>query len=148
MVSLESWLSLFSPAVREKPRFMALAAAVLSQAADLLALVREGVPEAFSLDTAVGWQLDALGELLDVPRPGPSVSDEDYRFLLRARIAVHHWDGTNETLPAVLEAAFPGREAKLIDQMDGTVMASVSGELPFPLAELFPVPAGVRLVVE
>ena len=148
MVSLESWLALFTPAVQEKPRFMALAAAVLSQAADLLALVREGVPEAFSLDTAVGWQLDALGELLDVPRPGPSVSDGDYRFLLRARIAVHHWDGMNETLPAVLEAAFPGREAKLIDRMDGTVAASASGELPFPLAELFPVPAGVRLVVE
>ena len=39
-------------------------------------------------------------------------------------------------------------EAKLIDRMDGTAAASVSGELPFPLAELFPFPAGVKLVEE
>lgn len=146
MLSLESYLELFPPATREKPRFMALARAVMTQAAELLALVQTGIPAAYDLETASGRQLDALGELLNVPRPLPSTSDEDYRFLLRARIAVHHWDGTNESLPEVLAAAFPGREAKLIDNQDGTVTASVSGSLPFSLEELFPVPAGIRLI--
>ena len=146
MLSLESYLEMFPPATREKPRFMALARAVMTQAAELVALVQTEIPAAYDLETASGRQLDALGELLNVPRPLPSTSDEDYRFLLRARIAVHHWDGTNESLPEVLAAAFPEREAKLIDNQDGTVTASVSGNLPFSLEELFPVPAGVRLV--
>ena len=146
MMSLESYLEMFPSATREKPRFMALAQAVMLQAAELLALVQTEIPAAYELGTASGAQLNALGELLNVPRPLPSTSDEDYRFLLRARIAVHHWDGTNESLPEVLEAAFPGREAKLIDNQDGTVTASVSGNLPFSLEELFPVPAGIRLI--
>ena len=146
MLNLESYLEMFPPATREKPRFMALAGAVLTQAAELVALVQAKIPAAYDLETASGAQLDALGELLNVPRPLPSTSDENYRFLLRARIVVHHWDGTNESLPEVLAAAFPGREAKLIDNQDGTVIASVSGSLPFSLEELFPVPAGIRLV--
>lgn len=146
MLNLDNYLEMFPTATREKPRFMALAGAVLTQAADLLALVQTGIPAAYDLETASGRQQDALGELLNVPRPLPSTSDEDYRFLLLARIAVHHWDGTNESLPRVLAAAFPGRNAKLIDNQDGTVTASVSGNLPFCLEELFPVPAGVRLV--
>ena len=146
MLNLESYLEMFPTATREKPRFMALAGEVLTQAAELLALVQAGIPAAYDLETASGRQLDALGELLNVPRPLPSTSDEDYRFLLRARIAVHHWDGTNESLPAALGAAFPGRNARIIDNQNGTVTASVSGALPFPLAELFPVPAGIRLI--
>lgn len=146
MLNLESYLEMFPAATREKHRFMALAGAVLTQAAELLALVQTGIPAAFDLDTASGAQLDALGELLNMPRPMPFTSDENYRFLLRARIAVHHWDGTNESLPEVLESAFPGRDAKLIDNQDGTVTASVSGNLPFSLEELFPVPAGIRLI--
>ena len=146
MLNLGSYLEMFPAATREKPRFMALAGALLTQAAELLALVQTGIPAAYDLETASGAQLDALGDLLNVPRPLPSTSDENYRFLLRVRIAVHHWDGTNESLPEVLEAAFPGRDAKLIDNQDGTVTASVSGNLPFSLEELFPVPAGIRLI--
>ena len=146
LLNLENYLEMFPSATREKPRFMALAQAVMLRAAELLALVQTEIPAAYDLETASGRQLDALGELLNVPRPMPSTSDEDYRFLLQARIAVHHWDGTNESLPGVLAAAFPGREAKLIDNQDGTVTASVSGNLPFSLEELFPVPAGIRLI--
>ena len=146
MLNLESYLEMFPAATREKPRFMALAGAVMTQAAELLALVQTEIPAAYDLESASGRQLDALGELLNVPRPMPSTSDEDYRFLLRAKIAVHHWDGTNESLPGVLAAAFPGRDAKLIDNQDGTVTAFVSGNLPFSLEERCRVPAGVRLV--
>ena len=142
----ESILSLFPPGTRSKPRFMALASAVLSQAADLLVLVQFGFPAAWNPASASGAQLDALGTLLNTPRPSPSVSDEDYRFLLRARTAAHHWDGTNGSLPALLEEIFPGRNAKLIDNQDRTVTASVEGALPFGPEELIPVPAGIRMV--
>ena len=134
MLNLESYLEMFPSATRGKPRFMAMAGAVMTQTAELLELVQTGIPAAYDLETASGAQLDALADLLNVPRPLPS------------RSAVHHWDGTNESLPEVLAAAFPGRDAKLIDNQDGTVTASVSGNLPFSLEELLPVPAGIRLV--
>ena len=145
MLSLDFYLSLFPASSREKPRFLALASTVLSQAADLLSLIQTDFLSAFDLDSAAGSQLDTLGALLNVPRPKPSTPDTDYRMLLRARSAVNHWDGTNENLPSVLEAAFPGRSASLTDNQDGTVSVSFSGEMPFPAAELFPVPAGIRI---
>lgn len=145
MLSLDDYLSLFSPSVRERPRFMAFAASVLSQAADLLSLVQTGFPAAWHPDTAAGAQLDALGTLLRAPRPGPSVSDADARLLLRARVAAHHWDGTNEALPALLARAFPGRNARILDNQDGTVSAGMEGDPPFSLKELLPIPGGIRL---
>lgn len=146
MLSLSYYLSLFPASSREKPRFMALASAVLSQAAELLSLIQSDIPSSYDLDSAAGSQLDTLGALLNVPRPKPSTPDADYLILLRARAAVNHWDGTNETLPAVLEAAFPGRSARLTDNLDGTVTASISGSVPFSLPDLFPVPAGIQLI--
>ncbi len=139
------YLDLLTPHNRAKPRVEALTEAVLAQAEDLLALL-SSLPVALSPDTAEGNQLDLLGALLNIPRPEESCSDEDYRFYLRAKRAAHFWDGTNEMLPAVLEAAFPGRTAVLTDNLDGTVTASLSGEAPpFSLTELFPIPAGIRL---
>ena len=138
--------TIFSPSNRDKPRFMALAAAILSQVDDLLSLVTSDYLSAFDLSTAVGAQLDALGVLLDTPRPSASTIDEDYRFLLRARIAAHHWDGTNGTIPAMLAAAFPGLNAQMIDNEDGTVSVRYDGSLPFPAEDLFPVPAGIQMI--
>ncbi len=145
---LRPYLNLFSPVHREKPRFMALCAAVLSQAAGLLRLFAELLPAAFDPEQAAGAQLDALGMLAGVPRPGASVpvSDADYRQYLRAWILLHHWDGANGTLPGLLETAFPGMDARLLDNGDGTVSASLSGSLPFSLQEVFPRPAGIRLL--
>jgi hypothetical protein len=143
----EKWLELFSPAVREKSRFMALAGAVLGQAAEMMTLIREGFPEAYALDTAAGMQLDALGVLMNAPRPKPLMPDEAYRMLLRARMAAHRWDGTNESLANVLEEALPGRNARMIDQLDGSVSCRMDGEVPdgLTLRDLFPVPAGIRI---
>ena len=143
--SLVSYLSLISPVHQEKPRFMALASAVLSQAADLLALYGPALAEAFSPDTATGAQLDAIGQLTALPRPAPDTPDEDYRAYLRAGICLHRWDGRNESLPALLAAAFPDQNARLIDNQDGTVTASLEGAFPCPLREVFPRPAGIRL---
>ena len=145
MESNTAYLGMISPAHRGKPRFMALCAAVLSQAADLGRLYGL-LTEAFALDQACGAQLDALGQLAGISRPGASVSDEPYRAYLRAWIALHHWDGANATLPALLSAAFPDQEARLTDNGDGTVTASLPAGFPFSPGEVFPRPAGIRLL--
>ena len=124
---------------------MALAEIVLSQVTDLIFLVTESFPNARLPETAAGPQLDALGELLGASRP-TETSDETYRFFLRAKIAIHHWDGTNETLPAVLGSAFPALNVHLVDNQDGTVSLSMTGTPPVPLSDLVPVPAGIQLL--
>ena len=61
-MDINSYLSLFPGATREKPRFMALA-----QAADLAALAA-AMPEVYSLGFAVGKQLDCLAAALGLTK--------------------------------------------------------------------------------
>ena len=146
-VNLNSCLDLISPVHHAKPRFMALASAVLGQVTDLLSLYGDRLPEALSLDTAQGFFLDTLAALSGFLRPTPGMTDESFREYLRAKVQCNHWNGQNETLPAILSRAFPGAEAKLTDNMDGTVTAELSTETSFPLEDLFPCPAGISLSV-
>lgn len=47
-----------------------------------------------SLDGSIGYQLDRLGVILDEPRVG--LSDDDYRLLLKAKVAQNVSEGTIE----------------------------------------------------
>ena len=146
-MNLNSYLDLISPVHHAKPRFMALAGAVLRQVTDLLSLYGNQLPEALSLETAQGFFPDTLAALSGFLRPTPGMSDDSFREYLRAKIQCNHWNGQNETLPGILSMAFPGVEAKLTDNMDGTVTAELSTETSFPLEDLFPCPAGICLSV-
>ena len=53
---------------------------------------------------------------------------------------------TPENLPSLLSAAFPDQEARLADNGDGTVTASLPVGFPFPPGEVLPRPAGIRLL--
>ena len=125
---------LFSPVHTLKPRFMALANAILEQVDDLFSLFDAG---AFSLETAEGFFLDTLGEISGVTRETPGMPDEEFREHLRQMIALHHWDGTNGSLKETLDQAFPDGDAVITDNMDGTVTGNVD----------FPCIAGVREVL-
>ena len=97
-MTLSDYLSLFPGASREKPRFMALAEAVLAQATDLMALV-QAMPEAYSLGFAVGKQLDCLAAALGLTRAGSpqgaGASDEQFRAFILEKLALWRTDGTN-----------------------------------------------------
>ena len=145
-LNLTSYLDLISPVHHAKPRFMALAGAVLRQVTDLLSLYGDQLPRALSLETAQGFFMDTLAALSGFLRPTPGMTDESFREYLRARIQCNHWNGQNEALPAILSRAFPNADAKLTDNMDGTVTAELTTETSFPLEDLFPCPAGIRLI--
>ena len=134
-----NYLSLFPGSVQEKPKFMALAAAVLRQAEDLITLAQSIAP-GFSVGTAAGIQLDAIGESFGMERQA-GWTDETYRTVLLRKLKRNTWDGTNGTAPQYLEAG-----ETLNDNSDGTVSVHVPG-LPLPAEELLPVPIGVRAVV-
>ena len=136
------WLSLFPGASRDRPRFMALAEAVLRQAGDLANLAAQLQP-GFSFARAEGRQLDQLAEAVGLSRAdiGTDVPDETFRQYLLAKLALWTWDGTNKTVPEVLAAALPG--STQTDNGDGTV--TVPGAM---MAErVFPVPAGIKIIL-
>lgn len=128
---MSDYLSLFPASSRERPRFMALAEAVLRQAADLMTLAAALQP-GYSFACAEGIQLDSMAEASGLKRAnlGTDVPDEAFRWYVLAKLALWTWDGTNETVPAVLEAASPG--SILTDNGDGTVMVNGGSILPIP----------------
>ena len=89
------YMTLFPGYTRDKPRFAALAAAVLQQVNDLIALVPE-LESGFSVAHAVGAQLDALGVSLSIPRQS-GWNDETYRSILLRKLRRNQWDGLNSS---------------------------------------------------
>ena len=136
-MTLTDCLSLFPASTREHPRFMAFAEAVLRQAADLFPLIAS-LQSGYSFASAEGIQLDMLAESIGLRRES-GMADEPFRQYLLAKLALWTWDGTNETVPAVLAAGLPGSTEN--DNQDGTVTVEPAG-IP---REWLPVPAGVRI---
>ena len=134
---MSDYLSLFPGASREKPRFMALAKAVLRQAADLISLTA-ALQSGFSFALAEGVQLDALAASVGLSRES-GMADEAFRQYLLSKLALWTWDGTNEGVPGVLGIALPG--TVLNDNQDGTVTVSPPGIRQ----DLLPVPAGIQI---
>ena len=135
-------MTLFPAFMREKPRYAALARAILSQVTDLMAVI-QAIPAAYSPDSAEGIQLDAVGKAAGLPRP-EGMSDADFRKYLLAWLTRCSWDGTNETAQAVLSAAFPG--STISDNLNGTVTVRTVDSLQADY-RLYPLPAGIQAVV-
>ena len=133
-------MTLFPACTRRKPRFCALAQAVLAQVRDLENTIRE-IPAAYSPEGARGVRLDALGTASGLPRP-EGMPDEDYRQYLRAKFALFTWDGANETAGPLLESIFPG--SAISDNGDGTVTVHPVSALQEQY-RLWTVPAGVSV---
>ena len=121
------------------PRFIALAEAVLRQAADLIALI-PSLESGFSFAFAEGIQLDLLGESIGIPRQ-QGWDDETYRSVLLRKLKLWTWDGTNESSFDYLSEG-----ETLNDNGDGTVTVSSEDPLPIPENEWFPVPLGVKAI--
>ncbi|MBR2601480.1 MAG: hypothetical protein IKE08_02180 [Clostridia bacterium] len=136
-----NYLDCFSSGVREMPRFMGVAGAVIRQVEDLQAVVR-GLAEDFSMEGAVGVQLSVVGAGMGVPRPG-GMADEDYRVLIRDKLRLWQWNGTNEEVAEVVNDIDPGGGER--DNGNLTVTISPTDGLPVGAEELYPVVAGVRI---
>lgn len=51
------------------------------------------------------------------------ISDEIYRLILKAKIAINSWNGTNDTLPDILDSALNGSglHMQIVDNQDMTI---------------------------
>ena len=131
------YMTLFPGYTRDKPRFAALAVAVLQQVYDLIALVPE-MESGFSVAHAVGEQLDALGVSLSIPRQS-GWNDETYRSILLRKLRRNQWNGLNES---AFDCVVEGES--FCDNGDGTVTAATAESVP--ANEVMPVPMGIKSV--
>ena len=131
------YMTLFPGYTRDKPRFAALAAAVLQQVYDLIALVPE-MESGFSVAHAVGEQLDALGVSLSILRQS-GWNDETYRSILLRKLRRNQWNGLNDSAFEYIDAG-----ETFIDNCNGTVTAVTVEAVP--AGEVMPVPMGFKAV--
>ena len=131
------YMTLFPGYTRDKPRFAALAAAMLQQVNDLIALVPE-LESGFSVAHAVGAQLDALGVSLSFPRQS-GWNDETYRSILLRKLRRNQWNGLNDS---AFEYVDEGET--FTDNCNGTVTAVTVEAVP--AGEVMPVPMGFKAV--
>ena len=94
-MNLADYVALLPSGTRGLQRFSGLFSAVSKQAVELQALVSE-METGFSLGSAVGVQLEMIGESFGIERP-LNMTDTDYRTLIQNTLKLWRWDGTNET---------------------------------------------------
>ena len=131
------YMTLFPGYTRDKPRFAALAAAVLQQVYDLIALVPE-LESGFSVAHALGIQLDVLGASVSIPRQS-GWNDETYRSILLRKLRRNQWNGLNDSAFEYIDAG-----ETFIDNCNGTVTATTVEAVP--AGEVMPVPMGFKAV--
>ena len=129
------YMTLFPGYTRDKPRFAALAAAVLQQVNDLIALVPE-MESGLSVAHAVGVQLDALGVSLSFPRQS-GWSDETFRSILLRKLRRNQWNGLNDSAFDYVDEG-----ETFTDNCNGTVTATTVEAVP--AGEVMPVPMGFK----
>lgn len=101
------------------------------------------------IDTAVGQQLDNLGEIVGQPRLG--FDDETYRVLLKFRIGVNVSQGTIEEVIQLFTLISGASEVHVIDEGGGSISIQYNEPLPAELEEFIfdnmdqVVAAGVRI---
>lgn len=114
----------------------------------------------FALDYAVGDQLDKLGELvgigrqlpIDDSRIPPTLDDDTYKLVIKAKVCKNRWGGTMEGLQKIFSAFFPELPYEIVDNQDMSYTISLidpdADELFVALIVngfILPKPSGVRV---
>jgi hypothetical protein len=156
---VESYLKLVSSQYQLSPKFMAHLSSILEKLEGVTDLVDSMSVAFFDLDTAVGPQLDILGEIIgrgrDVsfqPSGGisPVLDDDNYRLLLKAKIAQNSWDGKVGYLYDIWTLLFPGGKILINDSQNMSAVITMSGSFSTLIQELIeneyivPRPQGVQ----
>lgn len=78
----------------------------------------------FSLDSdTLGYDQGVWQGPYDPDSGYTALSDETYRIILKTKIAINSWNGQNDTLPAILDAATAGSglRMQIVDNQDMTI---------------------------
>jgi hypothetical protein len=86
----------------------------------------------FSLDTdGLGFDQGIWQGPYDPDSGYTTLSDETYRVILKAKIAINNWNGQNDTLPPILDNALSGSglRMQIVDNQDMTISIRVFPEI-------------------
>lgn len=142
-----------------RPKYVAAVTALLEKL-DAAHGIAKNIPGLFDVATAVGEQLDVLGDIVGVKRKAiplyvPNVTDvpndDLYRIIILSKIIQNNWDGTNEGFYDIWEATaatlFP---VIYNDNQDMSIDVTILGEVDDHIADLIaygyiiPKPMGVK----
>ena len=121
---------------RLKPKYMDLVKTVLTPLIDMSKCLSD-FNYYFDINFATGDQLDFIGSIVGTDRYVDFVldngtqrlDDEDYRVLIKAKIAKNHWNGTTESIFDIWNSLFPDVALNIIDNMDMTCLVFVSSSV-------------------
>ncbi len=121
-------LGLLVQQFKDKPRVAAFLRALMNQIQKLETVLIELYSER-ALDTAVGVQLDGIGEIIGEDRLGRS--DDAYRIGLRGRIRLNLASGTVEDIYGVLDSCLSGLYGLALEQIfPASILVTITGALP------------------
>lgn len=160
MADVQRYLDGIEAQHQSAPRYMATVKALLEKLDDGHEVLKS-MPEAFSLDQAVGNQLDILGMIAGIDRrytldalPGAAelLDDDSFREVIRTKIIQNQWDGRGQSFQEIWNTAFRYVvQASWYDNQDMTVDINIDGQIPQDLVRLIrngfyiPRPAGVGM---
>lgn len=78
----------------------------------------------FSLDTdGLGFDQGVWQGPYDPDNGYTALSDDTYRIILKAKVAINNWDGQNDSLPTILDTALAGSglRMQIVDNQDMTI---------------------------
>lgn len=143
---------------RLKPKYMDLVKTVLTPLIDMSKCLSD-FNYYFDINFATGDQLDFIGSIVGVDREVDFVledgtqilNDEDYRVLIKAKIAKNHWDGTTKSIFDIWNSLFNDIALNIVDNMDMTCLVFVNSysltpnQISMFFADLLvPRPSGVQ----
>jgi hypothetical protein len=158
MIDISTYLNRITSQHKTKPNYIDLVEARLQPLIDLAECLYS-FDAAFDLETAVGVQLDIIGQFVGLSRlltfqPGnglsPILDDDMFRILLKAKISKNNWNGTATGMYELWSNLFPEYTLLIRDNQDMTMTVYTDMSTPFLLAQLIqyeyivPKPMGVR----
>ncbi len=161
LVQISDYLDLFTPQYQNSTKLLQFADALFQKLNDNIALYGRFGAETF-LSTAIGNQLDVIGVIVGQSRTlpfqptdgsSPILDDDTYRILLRAKIAINHWDGQIATIEEGWTTIFPGTTITVQDNQNMTMSAWIEGEFSQLLKDMvefdmiIPRPQGVGIIM-
>lgn len=155
----QEYLDLITSQYRKKPNFTAMVGADVALPIRIQDLLTSMIP-IFDVETAVGDQLDIIGEWVGItrnvaipidnvffswdettilgwdsgswrPALAPSsitvLPDDNYRILIKAKIAANQWDGTTDGAYAIWDQVFTSITILIQDNQDMTYNLAIVG---------------------
>lgn len=157
--TIQDYLALIPAPNSIQPNFMAWVEANIQLFVDGQDCLNSMIA-AFNIETAVGAQMDVIGQILGQPRTvdfepsdmsSPVLDDDNYRIILKSKIIRNLWHGTKPELYDFWQQFFPTIPLLILDNQDMSMDVLVIGMAPGIQQDLVehgyfvPKPAGVRI---